>query len=149
MLTTGYAPQLSGKLGLSSTQANIVGLGGNLGVYLTGPIWGKIIDVHGPRMPLISAAILTFIGYQSVRLFYLGVFPIRSEPNDPASPFRVALLALALFATGTAGSSGLGSAMNTVARSFPDKTRASATGAVLAGFGLSAFVSPAKLGPSW
>lgn len=139
-LTPGYAPQLSSQLNLTSTQSNLVGMGGNLGVYLTGPIWGKIIDTYGPRMPLVSAAILTFVGYQSVRLFYLGIFPIRSAPDDPASPVGVILLAFALFCTGTAGSAGLGAAMNTVARSFPDKTRASATGAVLAGFGLSAFV---------
>lgn len=45
-----------------------------------------------------------------------------------------------MFFTGSAGSAGLSSGMNAVAKSFPDRTRASATGAVLAGFGLSAFV---------
>lgn len=144
MLTPGYAPQLSSQLSLTSTQANLIGLGGNLGVYLTGPIFGKIVDTYGPRIPLLAAAILNFVGYQSVRLFYLGVIPIRSSsasPEDPASSFGVFLMALSLFCTGSAGSAGLGSAMNTAARSFPDKTRASATGTVLAGFGLSAFVS--------
>jgi hypothetical protein len=42
-------------------------------------------------------------------------------------------------ATGVGGSAGLSSAVNAAAKSFPDKTRASATGTVLAGFGLSAF----------
>lgn len=41
--------------------------------------------------------------------------------------------------TGAAGSAGLAAGMNAVAKSFPDKLRASATGSVLAGFGLSAF----------
>jgi hypothetical protein len=45
-----------------------------------------------------------------------------------------------MFLTGCGGSAGLSSAVNAVAKSFPDKTRASATGTVLAGFGLSAFL---------
>jgi hypothetical protein len=44
-----------------------------------------------------------------------------------------------MFLTGSAGSAGLSSAINATAKSFPDARRASATGAVLAGFGLSAF----------
>lgn len=44
-----------------------------------------------------------------------------------------------MFMTGAAGSAGLAAGMNAVAKSFPDKLRASATGSVLAGFGLSAF----------
>jgi hypothetical protein len=35
---SGYAPQLAAKLNITSTQSNLVGLGGNLGVYLTGPL---------------------------------------------------------------------------------------------------------------
>lgn len=45
-----------------------------------------------------------------------------------------------MYLTGAGGSAGLSSAVNTTAKSFPDTTRASATGAVLAGFGLSAFL---------
>lgn len=37
-LTTGYAPQLASQLRITSTQTNLVGMGGNLGVYLTGPL---------------------------------------------------------------------------------------------------------------
>lgn len=32
---SSWAPQLANRLGLSSTQTNIVGAGGNLGVYLS------------------------------------------------------------------------------------------------------------------
>ncbi len=45
-----------------------------------------------------------------------------------------------MFLTGTGGSAGLSSSVNAAAKSFTDLTRASATGTVLAGFGLSAFV---------
>ena len=44
-----------------------------------------------------------------------------------------------MFMTGAGGSAGLSASVNAAAKSFPDKTRASATGTVLAGFGLSAF----------
>lgn len=47
---------------------------------------------------------------------------------------------IAMSLTGAGGSAGLASAVNSTAKSFPDSTRASATGAVLAGFGLSAFL---------
>ncbi|GMK57695.1 hypothetical protein CspeluHIS016_0405290 [Cutaneotrichosporon spelunceum] len=135
---SGYAPQLASKLGLSSTQINLVGLGGNLGVYLSGPVWGRIIDGYGPRVPLACAAALNFVGYHGTRAFYYSVLPIGDE--DGPTSLGVTALAMALFLTGLAGSAGLAGAMNTVARSFPDRTRASATGSVLAGFGLSAFV---------
>lgn len=42
--------------------------------------------------------------------------------------------------TGSAGSAGLTAGMNAVAKSYPDRSRAAYTGAVLAGFGLSAFL---------
>lgn len=89
--------------------------------------------------PLFLASILSFIGYTVVRLFYLGVFPIRYGDDGPAAAPLLLFLILAMFCTGAAGSAGLSSAMNAVAKSFPDRTRASATGTVLAGFGLSAF----------
>jgi hypothetical protein len=34
----GYAPQLATQLHISSTQVNLVGLAGNLGMYLSGPL---------------------------------------------------------------------------------------------------------------
>lgn len=46
---SSYAPQLQDTLHLSSTQLNILGLAGNLGMYISGPIWGFWIDRMGPR----------------------------------------------------------------------------------------------------
>jgi len=43
------------------------------------------------------------------------------------------------FLTGVGGSGGLASAVNSTAKTFPDKARASTTGLVISGFGLSAF----------
>lgn len=44
-----------------------------------------------------------------------------------------------MFLSGCGGAAGLTAALNAVAKSFSDKTRATASGMVLAGFGLSAF----------
>jgi MFS family permease len=85
--------------------------------------------------------ILVLIGYAYVHGCYTLAIPIRSHPGEPepASPLGLLLLCIAMFFTGCGGSAGLTAAVNAVAKSFSDKTRASMTGAVLAGFGLSAF----------
>ena len=99
---------------------------------------------HGNELtrhrPLLIGSLLTFSGYVLVRAFYTLIIPIRSAPNAPASSLRLTLLALCMFMTGAGGSAGLSASVNAAAKSFPDKTRASATGTVLAGFGLSAFI---------
>lgn len=91
--------------------------------------------------PLLSATLLNFLGYLFISWFYRGVIPIRTSDDidSPASPLLLGLLIMSMFMTGAAGSAGLAAGMNAVAKSFPDKLRASATGSVLAGFGLSAF----------
>jgi hypothetical protein len=45
-----------------------------------------------------------------------------------------------MYLTGSGGSAGMTCGVNATAKSFPDATRATATGSVLAGFGLSAFL---------
>lgn len=47
---SAYAPQLATKLAISSTQVNLVGVAGNLGMYAMGPIWGSLIDARGQRL---------------------------------------------------------------------------------------------------
>ena len=47
---SAYAPQLAEQLTISSTQVNLVGTAGNLGMYLMGPLWGKLTDTRGARM---------------------------------------------------------------------------------------------------
>ena len=47
---SAYAPQLAEQLTISSTQVNLVGKAGNLGMYLMGPLWGKLTDTRGARM---------------------------------------------------------------------------------------------------
>ncbi|WVF70375.1 hypothetical protein IAT40_005165 [Kwoniella sp. CBS 6097] len=145
---SAYAPQLATQLRVSSTIGNLIGLAGNLGVYMTGPLWGKLVDSRGPKLPLFLGGLCCLIGYSTVHAFYVGTLSLRAPPSstDPTAPeeaptqMRLLFLLFAMFLTGCGGSSGLTSGVNATAKSFPDSTRASATGTVLAGFGLSAFL---------
>jgi MFS family permease len=133
---SAYAPQLALRLHLTSTQLNLIGIAGNLGVYTSGPIWGIFIDRNGPRGVLACAAGLVLAGYGGIRYLYLS----GGTTEKKASTGTVWALALCMLMTGYAASAGLNSSLNTVARSFPSSSRATASGITLAGFGLSAFL---------
>ncbi|KAK8846547.1 hypothetical protein IAR55_005633 [Kwoniella newhampshirensis] len=139
---SAYAPQLASKLSISATTVNLIGLAGNFGVYMSGPVWGKIVDSRGQRIPLFLGGLCCLVGYFLVHSFYTRLIPIRPPYSTSSTPsnWRLSLLLFSMFLTGLGGSAGLASSVNAIAKSFPDKTRASATGAVLAGFGLSAFL---------
>nr|ODO00874.1 hypothetical protein L204_01597 [Cryptococcus depauperatus CBS 7855] len=136
---SAYAPQLANQLVVGATVVNLVGLAGNFGVYMSGPLWGKIVDSRGQKLPLLLAGCFCLVGYGLVHAFYTRAIPIRPSGADLSYP-RLSLLLFAMFLSGCGGSAGLTCGVNAVARSFSDNTRASATGAVLAGFGLSAFL---------
>ncbi|KAF8173863.1 major facilitator superfamily domain-containing protein [Mycena galopus ATCC 62051] len=130
-----YSPQLAARLNINHTQLNIVGLAANVGVYSSGPFWGRIVDSRGPRIPLAFAFVFLFFGYTGIRHFYdVGV-----EGGSTLSSFSLGLLIACSFMTGTGGNAGFTGAINSTAKSFPDKARATTTGIVLSGFGLSAF----------
>ncbi|KAG6375350.1 major facilitator superfamily domain-containing protein [Boletus reticuloceps] len=132
---SAYAPQLGARLRVSHTQQNIIGLAGNMGVYTSGPVWGRIVDHKGPRIPLIGASICLLVGYLGIKQMYDdGVGSAAT-----VSPLHLASLVACSFMTGLGGNAGLGAAMNTTAKSFPPSARATTTGLVLSGFGLSAF----------
>ncbi|QRV72964.1 major facilitator superfamily transporter [Ceratobasidium sp. AG-Ba] len=109
-----------------------------VGVYCSGPFWGRVIDARGPRMSLLVAFCLLLFGYSGIRMFYTGAL---SMSDDSVAKFNGDVAALSFFGlcTGIAGNAGITSAMNSVAKSFPDRMRASTTGLVASGFGLSAF----------
>ncbi|KAJ9095702.1 hypothetical protein QFC21_005574 [Naganishia friedmannii] len=140
---SAYAPQLASRCGLSSTQLNLVGIAGNLGVYTSGPVWGVFIDRGGPRGVLCWAAVLIALGYGGIRAVYIHASATANNASTKplkASTQTVALLCFCMLATGFAASAGLNASLNTVARSFPAHQRATASGITLAGFGLSAFL---------
>ncbi|KZT23204.1 MFS general substrate transporter [Neolentinus lepideus HHB14362 ss-1] len=129
---SAYAPQLGSRLKINHTQLNIIGLAGNVGVYSSGPIWGRIVDNRGPRLLLVVAFTFLLLGYMGIRHVY------DAGPTAYDS-IALALLVTCGFLTGSGGNAGLTSVMNSTAKSFPDQARATSTGIVLSGFGLSAF----------
>ncbi|CED85214.1 Major facilitator superfamily domain, general substrate transporter [Phaffia rhodozyma] len=132
-VVAAYAPQLAKELHLSGTEINIVAAAGNLGVYSVGPLWGLIVDSRGPKLNLLSAAVLLLVGYSGIRAFFIKAIPYTGSGS-------LIILSLASFLTGAGSGAGLSGGLNSVAKSFPDATRATATGVVLAGYGLSAFL---------
>ncbi|OJA21335.1 hypothetical protein AZE42_07120 [Rhizopogon vesiculosus] len=104
-----------------------------VGVYSSSPIWGRVVDSKGTRIPLIGACTCLFFGYLGIKRMY------DDGAGDTVSFLHLAVLIVCTFMTGVAGSAGLAAAMNTTAKSFPDSARGTTTGLVLSGFGLSAF----------
>ncbi|KAJ8490028.1 hypothetical protein ONZ45_g13353 [Pleurotus djamor] len=134
---SAYAPQLGDRLRLSHTQLNVIGIAGNIGVFSSAPFWGRTVDSHGPK-PLFAAAFFLLLGgYSGIRFFY-DTGEALSRSTMPAMSYF--LLAFCNFMTGVAGTAGIMGSVNTIAKTFPDEARASTTGLVLSGFGLSAFL---------
>ncbi|KAJ3777370.1 major facilitator superfamily domain-containing protein [Lentinula raphanica] len=133
---SAYAPQLGARLGLSHTQLNLIGLGGNVGVYLSAPILGKIVDSRGPKSLLLSGFVLLLAGYSGIRFIYDAGL---AKDVETLSTAMFIFLIGCSFMTGVGGNGGLCAAVNTTAKTFPDKVRGSTTGLVISGFGLSAF----------
>ncbi|KAL0958795.1 hypothetical protein HGRIS_014115 [Hohenbuehelia grisea] len=132
-----YGPQLARRLNLTYTQSSIIGIAGNIGVFSSAPIGGKVADSLGSQPLLAAAFILLLGGYSGIRYFYDSAVPL---PSSDAPKVSYALLILFNFMTGVGGTSGMMSGMNATAKSFPDSARATTTGLVLSGFGLSAFL---------
>lgn len=130
-----YLPQLGARLHLSHTKLNVFAVAGNIGVYMSGPFLGKIVDARGPRPLLIAAFILLLSGYSGIR----GIFDAGLGEGKDLSTLRLIILVLCSCFSGVGGHAGMASAMNTTAKNFPDHLRAVTVGLVMSGFGLSAF----------
>ena len=86
-----------------------------VGVYTTAPLWGRLTDSRGPRLPLGAAALLSLTGYSGIRhLFLLGAPPL----GLPHPTF--ALLILFAYMNGAASIACVISTTNATAKSFPD-----------------------------
>ena len=86
-----------------------------MGVSIFAPVWGRIVDRKGPRIPLVGASICLLVGYLGTKQMYddgIG--------NDmTVSPFHFALLVVCSFMTGSGSTAGLNVAVNATAKSFP------------------------------
>ncbi|KAI9143183.1 major facilitator superfamily domain-containing protein [Paraphysoderma sedebokerense] len=127
---SSYATQIRDKLGYSQLQISTVGTAGLLGLYLTGPIWGYLIDRYGPRRTGISAVTLMMIGFLCMSETYSENF------KNTSFIFMSAYYLI----------DGIGSAGTTLScvslniKSFPPHLRGMGVGFPLAGYGLSAFL---------
>lgn len=132
---SAYAPQLGARLHISHTQLNIVGLSGNAGVSISGPIWGRIVDFRGAQIPLTGAFVFSLAGYAGMKRMY----DEGTDSGTSVSPAHFLLLVICSLLTGLGAHAGVTAAVNITAKSFPESARATTTGLVLSGFGLSAF----------
>lgn len=90
----------------------------SVGVYSSGPVWGRIVDTRGPRILLGCAFALLLGGYSGMRYLYdTGL------PSGVSSLSTVGLILLVAFSfmTGTGGNGGLVGSVNTTAKTFPDR----------------------------
>ncbi|KAI6040972.1 major facilitator superfamily domain-containing protein [Pisolithus marmoratus] len=133
---SAYAPQLGTRLRISHTQLNVVGLAANIGIYTSGPIWGRIVDSRGPRTPLAIAFVCFLVGYTGMKRMY----DAGTDSGTSISSAHFALLVICGLLTGLGASASLASAVNSTAKSFPESARATTVSLVFSGLGLSAFL---------
>ncbi|RDA90443.1 hypothetical protein CP533_3010 [Ophiocordyceps camponoti-saundersi (nom. inval.)] len=123
---SAWAPQFAERLGLSSTQSNLVGSFGNLGVYSLGVPVGIFLDRSGPRPFVLLGSVLLAAGY----------FPLHQAYDFGSG--SVPILCFFSFVTGLGSCMAFAAAVKTSALNWPHH-RGTATAFPLAAFGLSAF----------
>ncbi|KAF4971833.1 hypothetical protein FSARC_1436 [Fusarium sarcochroum] len=123
---SAWAPQFAERLKLSSTESNLIGLSGNLGMYTLGIPIGMFVDHRGPRPAVLGGALCMLLGY----------FPLHQAYHRGSG--SVILLCLFMYMTGLGGCMAFSAAVKTSALNWP-KNRGTATAFPTAAFGLSAF----------
>ncbi|KEY81583.1 MFS transporter [Aspergillus fumigatus] len=116
------------RMKLSSTESNLIGAAGNLGMYASGIPLGLLTDARGPRLTTILGAITLGVGY----------YPIYQAYVHGEGSLGVTMLSFFSFLTGFGSCSSFSASIKTAASNFPDH-RGTATAFPLAAFGLSAF----------
>jgi MFS family permease len=91
-----------------------------VGVYCTGPLFGRLVDRRGPKIPLLAGAALLFTGYMGIRSIYESGASAAGSPHG-VRPSEFELLVLCGFLTGAGGNAAVSSALNSTAKSFSDR----------------------------
>lgn len=125
---SAWAPAFAEKLKLSSTQSNLIGTFGNLGMYTAGIPIGLLVDSKGPRPSTLFGGMSMGVGYFSLYRAYEGGLGLVSMP----------WLCFFAFLTGLGGCAAFAGAVKTSVLNWPDH-RGTATAFPLSAFGLSAF----------
>lgn len=125
---SAWEPQFADRMKLSSTESNLIGAAGNLGMYASGIPLGLLTDARGPRLTTILGAITLGVGY----------YPIYQAYVHGEGSLGVTMLSFFSFLTGFGSCSSFSASIKTAASNFPDH-RGTATAFPLAAFGLSAF----------
>ncbi|KAF9910996.1 hypothetical protein BX616_010711 [Lobosporangium transversale] len=136
-LYSTYANQLTSKLSLNAIQSNIVGAGVHYGLFLSGPLFGRLVDIRGPRAAGIFAAGLLVAGYSGLALTYSGLF----------NSFGFFTAFFFLIFVGMGSQAGYMTAVSTNAHNF-HSARGIAMGVPIACFGLSALLF-AQINNQW
>jgi hypothetical protein len=123
---SAWAPQFADRLHLTTTETNLIGLAGNMGMYSMGVPVGLFVDHRGPRPAVIAGALCLGIGY----------FPFRAAYETASG--SVPVLCFFAFLTGLGGCMAFAASVKTSALNWPHH-RGTATAFPLAAFGLSAF----------
>ncbi|KAF2101819.1 putative MFS transporter [Rhizodiscina lignyota] len=124
---SAWSPQFADKLRLSSTESNIIGAMGNMGMYAMGIPVGMLVDSRGPRPAVILGGICLGLGY----------FPLKKAFDGGEGSMNIALLAFFSFVTGLGSCSAFSASIKAAALNWPQH-RGTATGLALSAFGLSA-----------
>ena len=90
----------------------------SVGMYTSGPVWGRIVDTRGPRISLASSFLLLLLGYSGIRYIFDAGIPASA---DTISTFTICLLSLCGYMTGAGGSASNAAYLNSTAKTFPDK----------------------------
>jgi MFS family permease len=90
-----------------------------VGAYASGPFWGRIVDTRGPRILFIIAFFFLLIGYSGIWMFYkYGI----DEKQEQLGTLKFCLLVACSFMSGSGGNAAGSAAVNSTAKSFPDRT---------------------------
>ena len=90
----------------------------SVGMSISGPVWGRIVDTRGPRISLASSFLLLLLGYSGIRYIFDAGIP---APADTVSTFTICLLVLCGCMTGAGGGASSTASLNSTAKIFPDK----------------------------
>ena len=125
---SAWEPQFAKRLGLSATEANLIGNFGNIGMYAMGIPGGILIDSRGPRWGVFVGVVGLAVGY----------FPLHRAYDQGEKSMSLTALCFFSLMTGIASCTAFSAALKVCATNWPQH-RGTATAFPLSAFGLSAF----------